>query len=101
MAPRNPRIWPIEHTSSRILTFQTCLVWSEIGFKTLRIAGQYSCHLSEAEAKRAQRHDLRGSTHLVSTIDPISGRRASWAYQFPLFIEAEGFGRNAKLRGRF
>ncbi len=71
------------------------------GLQTSRVTFQHSRHLQEAEAKRTQSHDLGSSSHLVGSIDPISGRRALRSQQASSLVQSQRFNRDTEPPGCF
>jgi hypothetical protein len=77
-------------------TFECGFVRSQREPQTVWVTFQHSRHLGETEAQGTEGHNLVGSSHLVGTIETVSGRRASWGEQASFLIETQGFGRDAK-----
>ena len=76
--------------------FECCLVRGQSRLKALGVASQHPRHLAEAEAERAQGHDLGGAGHLVGTVGAPSGRGADRGDQATLLVEPQGLGGNAE-----
>lgn len=56
--------------------------------KTIGLAFEYAGHLREAEAQRAQGHDVAATLHCVGSVGPPPSRVASRSHKAALLIDA-------------